>query len=303
MTLGKKKNARDGLFVATALAPSLLIILVFSYFSIFYCFGVSFFRWNMLSARKFIGLRNYAQMFASPEFWNSVKVTLIYAGISVPLCVGLGLLVGLVLKNLTFGKSFFRVTFFLPVIVSMVVASIVWKWILDPDNGVLNYLIFQTGLFKRESAPHWLRWLRDPMGGSMAGLLIVGVWKRIGYNAVIFLAGLQNIPADYYEAATLEGASVWEKFRSITLPLLSPTTFFVTIMEICSAIKVSVSPLVMTKGGPVNSTEVLVLGIYKEAFENFRMGYASAMAVFVFVLIMAITVFQFQFGEKKVHYQ
>jgi len=257
----------------------------------------------MLGTPKWIGLRNYQQMFSNPDFWNSVKVTFLYAFWAVPSCIILGLAVGLVLKYASFGRGFFRVAFFLPVVISMVVASLIWRWIVNPEQGILNHIIYTLGIVSPEAAPHWMRWIKDPDGGALAAVLFVGIWKRIGYNGVIFLAGLLNISPEYYEAATLEGASPWQKFRNITLPLLSPVTFFVTIIQIISALKVSVSPLVMTKGGPVSSTEVLVLNIYKEAFENFRMGYASAVAVFVFVVILAITIIQFKFGEKKVHYK
>jgi ABC-type sugar transport system permease subunit len=290
-------------FLAVSLAPMAIIMFVFSYFSLFYCLRVSFMKWNMLSPAKWIGLRNYAQMFANPEFWNSLKVTVVYALWSVPLCMVLGLLVGMVLKGATVGRSFFRVMFFLPVVISMVVASLIWRWIFNPAQGILNYAIFELGLVKRSAPPHWMQWILDPTGGSMAALLIVGVWKRLGYNGVIFLSGLLNIPNEYYEAATLEGASAFAKLRFITLPLLSPTTFFVLVIQIISALKVSVSPLVLTNGGPVDSTETLVLNIYKEAFENFRMGYASAVAVFVFFFILLFTIVQSAFGERKVHYQ
>lgn len=290
------------MFIAASLAPSILLILAFSYFPLLFSVGVSFLRWNMLGTPKWIGLRNYQQMFSNPDFWNSVRVTFLYALWAVPSCIILGLLVGMVLKYATIGRGFFRVAFFLPVVISMVVASLIWRWILNPEQGILNYIIFSLGLVNPETAPHWMRWIKDPNGGALAAVLFVGIWKRIGYNGVIFLAGLLNISSEYYEAATMEGASSWQKFRHITLPLLSPVTFFVTIIQIISALKVSVSPLVMTKGGPVSSTEVLVLNIYKEAFENFRMGYASAVAVFVFLVILAFTIVQFKYGEKKVHY-
>lgn len=290
-------------FLILSLAPTVLIMFVFSYFALFYCLGVSFLKWNMLGTPRWIGLRNYLQMLTSQEFWNSLKVTVVYALWSVPLCIFLGLLVGLILKSASVGRSFFRVMFFLPVVISMVVASLIWRWIFDPVQGILNYVIYGLRLADRAAPPHWMQWIRDPSGGSMAALLIVGIWKRIGYNGVIFLSGLLNIPNEYYEAATVEGTSKFMKFRYITLPLLSPTTFFVMIIQIISALKVSVSPLVLTNGGPVRSTETLVLYIYKEAFENFRMGYASAVAVFVFLFILVFTVLQSIFGEKKVHYQ
>ncbi len=301
--MGIQNNRGKRTFLFFSLAPTIVLMFVFSYFSLFYSFGVSFLKWNMLGTPKWIGLRNYTQMFTNPDFWNSLKVTAVYALWSVPLCLIFGLLVGMVLKGASLGRSFFRVMFFIPVIISMVVASLIWRWIFNPGLGILNTFIYSTGLADSASPPHWMQWVLDPSGGSMAALLIVGIWKRIGYNGVIFLAGLLNIPGEYYEAATLEGASALTKFRYITLPVLSPTTFFVLIIQLISSIKVSVSPLVLTNGGPVDSTKTLVLYIYKEAFENFRMGYASAVAVFVFLLILAFTGIQMRFGEKKVHYQ
>ncbi|MFA6507334.1 MAG: sugar ABC transporter permease [Treponemataceae bacterium] len=298
-----KKRLKRGAFIGLSLAPSLVIILAFYYFSIFYCFGVSFFKWNMLGAPKFIGLNNYVLMFTNPDFWNSVKVSFVYAFWAVPFCIVLGLLAGLLLKNATFGKSFFRVMLFLPVVISMVVAALIWKWILNAQAGILNYILISVSFAKLGDMPHWMRWVNDPLGGSMAAILFVGIWKRVGYNAVIFLAGLENIPLEYYEAATLDGANPWQKFWGITLPLLAPVLFFVTVIQIIAALKVSISPLVMTQGGPARSTDVFVLHIYKEAFQNFRMGYASAIAVAVFLLILVFTVLQFRVGEKKVHYQ
>jgi len=290
-------------FIFASLAPSGILLLVFSYFSLGYCIYVSFLKWNMLSAPKYLGLRNYAQLFTNPSFWNSLKVTLIYSLVSVPSCIILGILVGMILKNARIGRSFFRVMFFIPVIISMVVASLIWKWIFNPTQGILNYLLVNTGIFGAPDMNHWLKWYNDPNGGALAALLVVGIWKRIGYNGVIFLAGLFNIDQQYYEAAELEGASSFRRFWSITLPLLSPTTFLVLTMEIISALKVSVSPLVLTNGGPIESTNSLVLYIYKEAFESFRMGYASALAVIVFFFILILTVLQMRTTEKRVFYQ
>lgn len=301
MGVTDKRNRRR--FIAISLTPTILIMFVFSYFCLFYCLRVSFLKWNMLGDPKWVGFANYLQMLTNPDFWNSLKVTVVYSLWSVPLCVILGLMIGLVLKNVTKGRSFFRVMFFLPVVISMVVACYIWRWMFSPSQGLVNFILYSLGAANRANPPHWMQWILDPKGGSFAALLTVGVWKRIGYNGVLFLAGLLNIPGEYYEAATLEGASAFSKFRRITLPLLSPTTYFVLTLEVISALKVSVSPMVLTNGGPVNSTESMVLYIYKEAFENFRMGYASAVAVFVFLLILGLTVLQNKVGEKKVYYQ
>jgi len=299
-TIGLRGRKR---FIFASIAPSAIILLVFSYFSFAYCIYVSFFKWNMLSPKKYIAFKNYSQLFTNPSFWNSLKVTLIYSLISVPSCVILGLIVGIILKNARIGRSFFRTMFFIPVIISMVVASLIWKWIFNPTQGIFNYLLLKIGIFGTANTNHWLRWYLDPNGGALASLLAVGIWKRIGYNGVIFLSGLLNIDKEYYEAAELEGASSFRQFWNITLPLLSPTTFFVLTMEIISALKVSVSPLVFTNGGPIESTTTLVLLIYKEAFENFRMGYASALSVIFFLFVLLLTAVQMRTNEKNVFYQ
>jgi len=301
--MNKRRLKEQKRFIFASIAPSGILLLVFSYFSLGYCIYVSFLKWNMLSSAKYIGLKNYAQLLTNPSFWNSLRVTLIYSLISVPSCIILGLLVGIILKNAKIWRSFFRVMFFIPVIISMVVASLIWKWIFNPTQGILNYILIHIDIFGTQDLNHWLKWYNDPNGGALAALLVVGIWKRIGYNGVIFLAGLLNIEAQYYEAAEIEGASSFRQFWNITLPLLSPTTFFVLTMEIISALKVAVSPLVLTNGGPIESTNSLVLYIYKEAFENFRMGYASALAVIVFLFILLITILQMRTTEKRVFYK
>jgi ABC-type sugar transport system permease subunit len=301
--MNRRRLKEQKRFIFAAIAPSGILLLVFSYFSLGYCIYVSLLKWNMLSSAKYIGMKNYAQLFVNPSFWNSLRVTLVYSLVSVPSCIILGLFVGLILKYAKVWRSFFRVMFFIPVIISMVVASLIWKWIFNPTQGILNYVLVHIGIFGGQELNHWLKWYNDPNGGALAALLVVGIWKRIGYNGVIFLAGLLNIEQQYYEAAEIEGASSFKQFWHITFPLLSPTTFFVLTMEIISALKVSVSPLVLTNGGPVESTNSLVLYIYKEAFENFRMGYASALAVIVFIFILIITVLQMQTTEKKVFYK
>jgi ABC-type sugar transport system permease subunit len=184
----------------------------------------------------------------------------------------------------------------------MVVAAMIWEWIFDAELGLLNNLLYAVGVPK---APrnHWMNWLKDPGGGALAAVLTVGIWKRVGYNAVIFLAGLNNIPTEYYEAATIDGASPLKRFYRITLPLLSPTTFFVVVLQIISAFRVVVSVFVMTRGGPAKSTNVLVYYLYDTAFHYFRMGYGATIGIVVLFIILVFTLIQFKIGERRVHYQ
>jgi multiple sugar transport system permease protein len=275
---------------------------VFSYVAILYCFWISFHRWNMLTPMRWVGLDNYISAFQSGEFHDSVRITFVYMLLAVPSCVILGLFVGLLLKQVTRGRAFFRLMFFLPVITSMVVAAMIWEWIFDAEMGLLNNILYALGA-PRAPRSHWMDWLRDSQGGAMAAVLTVGVWKRVGYNAVIFLAGLNNIPVEYLEAARIDGAGPLRRFRLIILPLLSPTTFFIVVLQVIAAFRVLVSVAVMTGGGPAKSTNVLVYYLYTTAFRYFKMGEGSTLAIVVLLIILAFTVVQFRFGEKRVHYQ
>ena len=295
----RRRRLRDNFFVGVCLAPSIAIVVVFTYFAFLFCVYLSFHNWNMLSPRRFIGLENYITAFTSDDFLNSVKVTFIYVAVSVPACVVLGLVAGLLLNWIDFARGFFRLMIFLPVVVSMVIAATVWRLLFVPEVGQINQILFSLGV----KPSHWTMWIKDPRGGAMAAVLIVGIWKRIGYNAVLFLAGLKNISTTYYEAATIDGANPWHKFTRITLPLLSPTTFIVVVLQTIASFKVVESVLIMTKGGPAKSTEVLVLYLYDNAFYYLKMGYASTVSVILFAIIMLFTILQLSLEKKLVHYQ
>jgi len=295
----RKRKIKDSLVVGVCLAPSATIILVFTYMAFIFCVFLSFNKWNMLSPMKWVGFANYREAFTSPDFWNSLKVTFIYVIVAVPSCVFLGMLIGLLLNWVTFARGTFRLLVFLPVITSMVIAAIIWKWLFDPNVGFINYILFSMGV----QASHWTQWLKDPSGGALVAVLVVGIWKRVGYNGVLFLAGLKNISPTFYEAATIDGANRLQKFTKITLPLLSPTTFIITVLQFFSAFKVIESVLVMTKGGPAKSTEVLVLHLYENAFSYLKMGYASTVSVVLFFLIMFFTIIQLALEKRIVHYQ
>ena len=284
------------------MGPATAILVVFTYAAIVFSAWISLHRWNMLTPMKWVGFQNYLTAFESEEFWNSVRVTFLYVGVAVPFCVILGLVVGILLKQATHGRAFFRLMFFLPVITSMVVAAMIWEWIFDAELGLLNNVLYTLGV-ARSPRSHWLNWLKDPMGGAMVAVLVVGIWKRVGYNAVIFLAGLNNIPVEYHEAATIDGAGPLRRFGLITLPLLSPTTFFVVVLQIISAFRVVVSVFVMTRGGPAKSTNVLVYYLYDTAFHYFRMGYGATLGIVVLFIILVFTLIQFKVGERRVHYR
>jgi ABC-type sugar transport system permease subunit len=295
----RRRNLVNFLTLGICLGPALVIKLIFIYFAFVFCVFLGFHNWNMLSPMRFIGMDNYIKAFTASEFWNSIRITFTYVVLSVPICVALGLGIGMLLNWIVVARGFFRLMLFLPVIVSMVVASTVWKLLLDSDIGQVNQYLALIG-FK---GTHWNDWWRDPYGGSLATIIIVQVWKRMGYNGVLFLAGRKNISETYYEAATIDGANGWQKFFKITIPLISPTTFIVTMLQIIASFKVVESIMLMTSGGPAESTHVLMLYIYDNAFAYLKMGYASALSMILFVIILFFTIIQLLLEKRMVHYQ
>jgi len=219
----------------------------------------------MIRPMKYVVLRNYIDLLTSEEFWHSLYVTFIYILETVPTSVILGLLLALLLSmNWLKGKGLFRTVFYIPVITAMAAAAVVWNWLFEPNVGLINYILGFFGI-----APK--KWLNDPHWAIVA-LIIVGVWKRIGYNMVLFLAGHQTIPKTYYEAAMVDGATTFARFWHITLPLLSPTTLFVTIIQFIASFRVFISVSVMTRGGAARSTEVITYFLYENAFNYLKMG-------------------------------
>lgn len=272
------------------LLPAVVILGTFSFYPALYSLYLSFFEWNGVSPdRPFIGLQNYQRLLASAEFWNSLRVTLIYAGAMTLAALALGMFVAVLLNQNIFGRAFYRALYFLPVITPTVAAGVVWKYLFDPSQGVVNRLLSGVGL----AGPSWLT---DP-GWALVAVVIVGVWKRVGFNMVVYLAALQGIPRMYYEAAELDGANGWQRFRSITLPLLGPSTFFLSVTALIDAFQVFDLVYVMTSGGPLKSTDVLGYYLYRYGFRFYELGFASAIAYVMFVLIFIVTVLQFRLSR------
>ncbi len=291
--LNKKQvdNIEGWLFIT----PPLIIFTIFIFIPMGVALFISLQKWNLLSSMHFIGIANYKKMFLSSHFWNSLAVSLLYVLGTVPVSIGVALIIAIMLNQSLHGISFFRIMIYLPVITSMAAAAIVFQYLFEPNIGYFNHILSVFGL-----PP--LQWLNDRHQALIA-VIIVGIWKRVGYNTIILLAGLQSIPRYYYEAAMIDGASRMQMIRKITIPLLSSVTFFVTVMQIIASLKVFTSIVVMTEGGPARGTDVLPYYLYKNAFQYHKMGYASAVAIFLFTIIFIFTLLQFKFGEKKVHYQ
>ena len=279
-----RRERREGYIL---IAPVCIHIFIFVIIPIVYAFILSFQEWNMLSPDKdFVGLGNYERMLSDSVFFLSFKNTLWYTVWSVPFCLVLSLLLAVAMKRRSAVNSFLRTCFFLPVIVSLVVTSVVFTWLFDPMIGLVNYYLGKIGI-----GP--LVWLSDP-DLALPTLVIVSIWKSLGYNMVIFLAGIQSIPDVYYEASRIDGANGVQQFFDITLPLLKPTTLFVLIMSVMSSFQVFDQVYLMTSGGPVNRTKVIVFYIYETAFYFFDMGYASALSFVLFLMILLLTIIQFR---------
>ena len=290
-----RRKTREALTGWVFVSPALVTQILFIYFPLGWSFFVSFFRWNLIRPMRFIGFDNYTSMFTSSDFWSSMSVTFIYVAVTVPVSILIGLLLAL-LVNLPWlkGKGVFRTFFYIPVITSMAAAAVIWAWIFEGNVGLLNYFLSWFGVKS-------INWLSDP-DYALIALMIIGIWKRIGYNMVLFLAGLQVIPRTYYEAADIDGASTFSKFMSITWPLLSPTTLFVTVMQFIASFRVFVSVSVITRGGPANSTRVITFYLYENAFAYLKFGYAAAISVVMFLMMVVFTLIQFRFSKRRVHY-
>ncbi len=277
------------------LLPVFTILLCFHVLPIFYSFAVSLYSWDLIGEPEYVGLENFSRLMDDPMFYKSIYNTLYYAVVSVPLAIFCSLGIALLLNNPISAIGIYRTVYFIPVITSINAVAIVWNYIYHPEFGLLNKLLAVFGVAPR-------LWLQDPTW-AMPCIIFMSVWKGLGYNVIIFLAGLQNIPNHLYEASLIDGANAWQRFRNITWPLLSPTTFFVFVMSVISSFQVFSQIYMMTpRGGPLKSTVVIVYYLYQKAFEKFEFGYALAIAFVLFVMILGMTLFNKLYLEKKVHY-
>lgn len=278
------------------LLPAAAVLAVFHFAPIAYAFAVSLLRWNLIDpVRPFVGLDNYMRLFTDEKFLAAVTNTTYFAVVSVALALPLALAFAVLLNRRLAGMSWYRTAFFIPYVTPLAAGAMVWGWLYHPDRfGLLNYLLDRAGLPAQG-------WLLDP-NQAMPAIIVVAVWSTLGRDIVIFLAGLQNIGADYYEAAQIDGATAWQLFRHITLPLLSPTTYFLLVVSMIGAFKVFALPLFLTGGGPLDRTLTIVYSIYQQGFQYFRMGYAAAQAYALFAIVLLITLVQRSVAARRVHY-
>jgi multiple sugar transport system permease protein len=249
--------------------------------------------WNLLSQQaSFVGLKNYTDALTqNPDFWHVIRNSLVFAAGLVPLNMALALGLALALSRPFFGVVFFRTIFFAPVVTSAVAWAIVWKFLLQGENGFVNQMLAVIGI----AGPNWLR---DP-DWAMVAVIVTRVIKMVGLNMILYIAALQSVPRDYEEAAVLEGASRWQIFRTITWPLLAPTTLVIMVITMIGSFKVFDHIYLMTNGGPENGTLVLAFYIYQQGFKFFNTGYASALAMIMFVIVLALTLLQLALRRKE----
>ncbi|MFE1242918.1 carbohydrate ABC transporter permease [Fictibacillus sp. NPDC058756] len=274
------------------LVPACIILGAFIFYPLLQAIWMSFTDYNMISDPSFVGLENYKEIFEDDLFWKTLGQTFLYLIVVVPTLVVLPIFLAILVNQKIKGIGFFRSAYYVPVVTSMVVVGITWKWVYA-DQGILNYLLQSIGII--DGPVHWLT---SPTT-SIFAVMAVTVWKGLGYYMVIYLAGLQAIPSDLYEAADIDGANKWKQIFHITIPMLMPSIIIVTIMSSISAMKVFEEIYVMTGGGPLNSSKTLVFYIYQEAFEKLRMGYASAVGVILLLITLVLSIFNLKVMSKK----
>jgi multiple sugar transport system permease protein len=311
-----RKRVREISLGYAMLAPAVILLLVFEVFPILYGAYISACDWR-LSCTQFIGFDNYARALTTPSTWHSLLITATYSLISVPLQLGLGLAIAWLLYQKVRGQNLFRTVLFLPYITSTVASAAVWSYLYSPDNGLLNGVIKAVGLTPQH-------WLTEPKG--IVGLMAQGVgitlpvwaagpslalvsliafttWVFVGYDITIFLAGLGNIPTELYDAAKVDGAGGWTLFRSITLPLLSPTTYFLLIFTVIGTFKAFNHVWVMTEGGPADATTTTSVLIFQQLYQANRYGPAAALSFILFAVILLLTLVQNQLAGRRVVYE
>ncbi len=279
------------------LAPALLLIGVFFFVPVVASFGLSFTDFDIYAVAdprntQFVGLHNYLELARAPVFWTALRNTFYFTFVGAPLSVGLSLVAALLVnaRAVRF-KAFFRAAYFAPFVTTLVALAIVWRYLYQPRYGLLNAGLATFGL-----GP--IDWLGDPRW-AMPAIILLAVWKNFGYAMLIFIAGLQRIPEELYEAAALDGAGAWAQLRRVTLPLLTPTFVFVGIITAIGYFQLFAEPYVMTQGGPLKSTLSMVLYMYEEGFRWWRLGSAAAVAFVLFVIILGATLLELR-AERKV---
>lgn len=271
--------------------PYLIHFIFFVLFPVVFSVFLVFHKWNIISPMQFIGLDNFKHLFSDRLFWQSLWNTCVFVMIHIPLQVVVALGLAYLINRKLYMISFFRASFFLPVVISGVVITILWQQLYGLESGVFNRILTDLGFGRVE-------WLSSPKM-AMISIAIMATWKNVGLYVILFLVGLQTVPQSYYEAAKVEGASSWQQFRYITLPAINPTLFMVVVLSTIGGFSLFIEPYIMTDGGPLNSTLSAMLYIYKQAFGYYHMGYSTTLSIFFAMIIMLIVVVQRRFLESE----
>lgn len=278
------------------LSPSIIGFVLFSALPVFGVISLSFLKWDVLTSPEFVALENYERLFLRDTIFRKALVnTTYYAVLTVPLLIILGVALALLVNQKLKGIGVFRTVYFMPIVGLLVAEALLWAWLYDADFGLINSVLRSVGL----QPVSWL----GSTDWAMPSVAVMSVWRSTGYYMVIFLAGLQSIPSDLYEAASIDGADRWKQFIHITIPMLTPVIFLSIVIAMINTFQVFTSAWVLTKGGPHYATTTIVMRIYTSAFGDFKMGYASAMALVLFAIIVAMTLIQSRMQRKWVHYE
>ena len=271
-------------------SPYIMHLILFISFPVVFSVVLTFHKWNIISEMQFVGVDNYLRLFADRLFWKSILNTLTFLIVHIPLQIIIALALAYFLDQKILFKGFFRASFFLPVIISGVVITMIWQQLYGYESGLLNAMLTKIGFGR-------VKWLTDSRIAMMS-IAIMATWKNVGLYVILFMVGLQSVPQRYYEAADVEGANQWQKFRDITLPAINPTMFMVIILSTIGGFSLFIEPYIMTGGGPLNSTLSAMLYIYKQAFEYYHMGYSATLGIFFAFIIMIVVVIQKYTIEK-----
>ncbi|MDH7480350.1 MAG: sugar ABC transporter permease [Armatimonadota bacterium] len=299
MTLMARKEAAEGFL---CILPWLIGFTAFTLGPMIFSIYISMCDWDIINPPKYVGLANFEQaLFHDFRFVKALKVTVTYAAFALPLGLMGSLLVAILLNQNVKGMTWFRTIFYIPAILPGVATAMLWRWIFNPQYGILNSFLLKLGLISVGPGKEPPGWIADP-ALALPSFIIMSLWG-IGGGMIIYLAGLQSIPTQLYEAAEIDGANWWQKFRKITIPMISPTIFFNLVMGVIGSFQVFTSSFIMTAGGPAYATLFYLLYLYQKAFQYFQMGYAAAMAWILFVLILFCTLLVFKSSARWVYYE
>lgn len=295
---GRDVESGDGRVAILFLLPDFIGFVVFTAIGILGTLGISFLHWNLVSPPQWVGLGNYNRLLHDPLFWQVLGNTTYYAVGVVPISTILALLIAMGLNRRLPGRVFLRAAYFAPFITTLTAAALLWQWIFDPTRGLIDSVLYMAGI---NNPPAWL----NSSVWAMPAIIIFGIWRQIGFSMVLFLAGLQGVPPSLLEAATVDGANAWQRFLHVTLPMISPTTFFVVIITTIGSFQLFDQAFILTNGhfSPDNATNTLVGYLYQKAFVDLNMGSASAAGWVLFLIVFAVTIFQLIAQRRWVHYE